>query len=402
VTAPRLTASALPRAFACTGSLVLPQARTASVWADAGTERHDEQEDAIDAGDLSAMPDKVRALIPDGAELRAEVAVAYDVATGYGRELGVGLGRAYSGLGPFEIAGTIDAIAIVRDASGRAVRVLIIDWKGYEDVGDPARNEQVALYALASARAHGVDEVDVVIAYLGTGRVENVTLDVFEIDSFGERLRGLHLAVASQQSVVASGRLPDVSESRHCKHCPAIHSCPAKIALLRRLVSGQESDEMEMLIPLDEDSARMALERLAAAKSLLRRIDAAVYAYAANAERPIPLGEGRYFGRHSKMGNERLDGDKVWQVVTEMHGRDVADQVVERHATKAKIKETLKGLAKAGLLPAGATQASEERRILAGVRARGGATREEKESIGEFAVDEATPINAPRALKATG
>lgn len=371
------TASSLPRLFACPGSAALPSARTASKWADDGNDRHADQQDAIDAGDLGEMPEKVRALIPaDATSVRAEVAVAYDVATGGARELGVGIGRSYGSLAPFEIPGTADLVAI---APGR---ILIGDWKGFEGVDEAERNEQTLLYALAFARLYGADEVTVAIAYLGTGRVDIAKLDTFDLDAYAGRLRLLHRDVAAQQKRVADGHMPDVSESRQCRYCPAAHACPAKVALLRRLVSGAEADELELLVPLDVETARIAYERLKAAKVLLKRIEAALYAFAA--EKPIPLGQRRFFGKHTALGNEKLDGDTVYTTVRAMYGQAAADNAVIRSATKKRLKETLAAVER----PPGQSVAAAEKAVLEAVRAAGGAKRETREEVGEF---EASP-----------
>lgn len=391
MTAPRLTASALPRAFRCPGSLVLPEARTSSAWATAGTDRHAEQEHAIDAGDLSTMPDKVRRLIPaDATSIRAEVAVAYDVATGAGRELGVGLERAYGDLAPFEIPGTIDLLVL---APGRA---LVADWKGVEEVDEPAANEQTTLYALAVARAYGLDDVTVAIGYLVTGRVEYATLDVFELDTFGERLRRLHLDVAAAARRIDGGALPDVSDGAHCKYCPAQHVCPAKVALVHRMASGVELDQLALLRPLDADLARVAYDRVQAAKAMLKKIEAAIYAYAS--ENTLDLGGGNFLGSFRKVGNEKLDGAKVYAAARDLYGRDFADAAVVISATKARIKEA----AKAAAPQLGKSAAAIERSVLDEVRARGGAAREESVAVGVYDDPALAVAPARRELEGAG
>jgi hypothetical protein len=368
----RPSASDLPRAFRCPGSLVLPQARTSSPEAEAGTARHAEQQDALDAGSYDAMPAKVRALIPaDATSVRAEVAVAYDLATGRGRELGVGIGRTYPALGASEIAGTADLVAI---APGR---VVVVDYKGASDVGAPEQNEQLLFYALALARAHDADEVTLAIAYLATGHVTPpVTVDTLELEAFAQRLVRLQRDIDTQSIRVFSGRMPDVAEGKHCTWCPAAHACPARTALLRRLVSGEERDDLELLRPLDGATARAAYERLQAGKGLLKRIEQALYKYAG--EQPIDLGGGRWFGKHTKRSNEEISGDIAHAVLEQMHGRAVADAAVERVATKAGIARALKEC-----VPRGAVSAAE-RAVLAAIRDNGGARRETKETVGEF------------------
>jgi hypothetical protein len=367
-----ITASSLPRAFRCAGSFALPQASLDSPDAAAGVDRHAEREAAINAGDLDGIPGRVRALIPaDVTSVRAEVALALHLGTGRGREIGSSLDRAYV-TEPGELAGTCDFVAL---APGRA---LILDWKSSTDVGAPDKHEQSMFYAAALARAHRLDEVTLAIYYELTGQLEHVTVDAIELDAFVARLRDVVDEIARQAAHVRAGRMPDVAEGRHCTHCPATHACPARTALLRRLVSGQEADELELMMPLDGVTARAAYERLLAGKSLLRRVERALHAFAD--KQPIDLGEGRYFGKFTKRGNETIDGDEAYNVILQLHGHAVADAAVERRATKTRIRAALKAA-----VPPGAASAAE-RAVLAAIRERGGSVREEKESVGEYHV----------------
>lgn len=363
-----ISASALSRLFRCPGSEALPKANTTSAWAEQGTDRHAEQEERIEAGDV---PEDIRRLVGEDVLVRAEVALAYDVATDTGRELGQGTDRAYQSLGPSEIPGTADVLAVVTDA------VVIADAKGWEDVEPADRNVQIACLALAAARTYDRDEAIVAIIYLRGERrfMDHARLDAFEIDAFAARLRDLVQRVARQKDRVASGHMPDVSEGPWCRYCPAMHACPAKVTLLRRLVSGQETDEIELMRPLSVETARLAYDRLKAARGLLKRIEAALYAFAA--ETPIPLDDGRFFGKHEKLGNEKLNGDTVHAVVAEKFGAAVALDAVVLSATKKRLGEALK---KAGV----PVIAAAERNVLAEVRARGGATREKTTTIEEF------------------
>lgn len=360
----RMTGSALPRAFACPGSLSLPMANTRSKDADDGTSRHAEQADAVIRGDLSGLPAELAALIPAGATVRAEVAVAYDVSTGTARELGVNLGRAYGQLGPFEIPTSIDLAAT---APGF---LLVADHKGYEEVDPPDKNEQVLFEALCAHRlwGDGLDSMTACVSYLPTTNVVRAELDVFALDLFAARLRQLHLDVADQ----GRRRVPDVAENKHCKYCPAAAACPAKTALLRRLVDGTEADE---LLPMTEERAALAYERLGHAKRLLRRIEDAVFAYARDT--PVKLRNGNILGPHRKLGNEQLDGDVVHRVLLERFGRELADAGVKREASKTQLERALK----VGGVAAVATVKNE---VLAEVRKRGGATRKETVDVCEY------------------
>jgi hypothetical protein len=366
------SASDLPRLFACPGSAALPKARTTSVWAEDGTERHAEKEAAVGAGDLEFLPPAVRDLIPEDATVLAEVALAYDVATGRGRVLGVGVARRYGALAPTEIPGTIDLLAI---APGRLV---VVDHKGFLNVGGAEQNEQLGFYALAAARTYSIDDVSVAVAY-EVGRPSIGELDALDHDAFHERLVRLRARVADQVARVAAGHLPDVSEGPGCRYCPGAHACPAKVALVRRLVTGGEADDLELMLPLDDDTAREAYVRLGHAKNLLKRIERAIYARAADA--PIPLGDGRYFGKRTTRGNEQLDGEIVHQVLVERYGVETADTAVTREATKTSLKEALRFVAGKGKLTAA------EKEVLAEVRARGGSKRDDKESLVEYSLE---------------
>lgn len=384
----RGTASALTRLMACPGSGALPQANTTSQAAEDGVDRHAEQQEAVDQGDLSVMPERIRKLIPaDATSVRSEVAVALDVVTGVGRELGT-KGRDYSGCKPNEIAGTADLVVL---APGRA---LVADYKGFEEVDEPAENAQVLLYAAAIASAHGCDEVTVAIAYLGTGRVLIATIDVIELHAHVERLRAMRDDVAEQQARYARGVMPDVAEGPWCRYCPSAHVCPAKVALLNRLSSGAEGDQLLLMLPLDDDKVRIALTRIATAKAILKRIETAIYAYAS--DHTIDLGDGRFFGPHRTTGKEKLDGPTVYAVARDLYGRDFADTAIVIAATKARIKEAAKGLTGAGSV------AAIERKILDEVRARGGASKTSGEDVGEYDDPSLAVVPERRVLGGTG
>lgn len=367
-----ITASALPRLAVCPGSAALPQAETTSELADAGTVRHSAVETAVIEGRLDDIPEAVRDLITPGSLASAEVAIAYNWRTGAARHLGLGARRDYA-VAADEIPGTIDLLIV----NGR--RVVVVDYKGHEDIGAPDEHEQSMLYALAASRIYDADEVTLVIAYIGQGvesaRIRRVTVDAIELISFATRVTKIMKAVAEQLEAVRGHRLPDVRESRHCKYCSSVAACPAKTALIRRLVSGEESDELSLLLPLDDEAARFAYERLGQARQLLKRIESAIYARAA--ESPIPLGGGRWLGKHTKPGVERLDGDTTYDIVRDMHGQAIADLAVERKATKTGIRAALK---EAGVKPLAKAEAA----VIAAVRAAGGATKESTETVGEF------------------
>lgn len=370
----RLTASSLPRAAVCPGSVAMPQSESPNEHSDDGAANHATLEAAVTQGRLEDLPDEVSALIPQGALVAAEVAVIYNFVTNKARCVGVGIGRAYEYDAATEIAGTID-LQIVVDG----VRATVVDYKRWEDVGAPDENEQTMFYGLATARLFGLSEVTLVVAYVRQDEHGDIVLarplvtrvaDEIDLDAFVERLRWIAGRVREQM-----GRTrPDVRESKHCRWCNATADCPAKTALIRRLVSGSESDELEMLMPLNEETAAVAWERVGHAQNLLKRITRALYAFAK--DRPFRLANGRMVGTYEKIGNESLDGDVVHAVVTEKHGRDVADKAVAYTATKKRLETALKGS-----VPVLA-RAKED--VLAEVRRRGGAHRKREVDVGEY------------------
>jgi hypothetical protein len=369
-----LSISALPRVAACPGSAALPQASTTSADAERGTDNHSAAERAIIEGQLDKLPAEVRELIPRGALVVAEAIVYYDWQTDTARVPADGAHgkRAYTP-GPTEIPGTIDLLVIHGD------RVTVLDYKMHSDVGNPDENEQLLGYALAAARVCKAADVTLVVAYIDADEDGTVKLlrplvarqlDELDLDAYAAKLRGIIAAVEAQRA----RRVPDVRENKHCRYCPAAVHCPAKTALIRRLVSGQERDELELAMPLTPETAAEAYKRLGHARALLKRIESAIYAFAS--QQDIPLGNGQVLGKRVKLGNEQIDGNIAWEVLREQYDDDVANAAVTREASKAGIERALKASGVKPLAPA-------MRSALAAIGERGGAKRELKETIDE-------------------
>ena len=340
-----ISASAIPRLLACPASHRLPHHDYQSTHATAGQDRHAEAEAAADTG--GELHPVVRSLMVEGDQLATECAFAYDCATDSARELGH-VDRRYGTLAPYELPGTMDLL--IR-GEGRAV---VVDYKSYAEVEAAATNTQLATYALMVARAYGLDEVTVAIVYLVGGRRPSIaTLGPLDLDAHAARIKRLHVDVARVSAPVSGP---------HCKYCPAFLSCPIQHALTID-VGETLPMEIERRIPFDDDaSAAEAFDLLQRIKVLSTRIQAALYARAA--ERPIPLGNGMVLGSRTVEGNDRIDGDIAYAVIRERHGQAVADAAVERHATKKRLGDALKPLV--GKL------APEMRAVLAEVETRGG------------------------------
>jgi len=360
----RPSASSVERLLACPGSAHLPQHDYQSAHADAGDQRHEDAEVAALIGDIDGLPWQVRRLLQPGDVLASECAMAYDVSDDTARALGHIAWRDYSGLRPFEVPMTIDLIVYGEG------RILVVDYKGYEEVTTAAENAQLATGALAVARASGRDEIDVAIVYLGASwkPADVATLSALDLDVHAARLRNM---MTSSDRSLRTGR--------HCKYCHAFLSCPEQQALARQAGGGELAIQIEAMIPFERDEdAAAAYDLLQRIKTVSSRISAALYARAA--ARPIPLGNGRMFGPHTSLGNREYDGKMVHEVIasTPELGRDVADQAVEMYASQARFDSIVKPLVKRGKF------AGVKRAVFDAVEARGGMTRKPTTKVEEY------------------
>lgn len=372
----RLTASEMERASRCPASVTLPRLDAHTEAAERGTEIHAFLERIPAMGREASL-----ALVPDAwrevceaidverlpTNLAAEVALAYDVAADTGREIGRGLRRDYSSAGANEIVGTADVVGLSQDA------VLVSDWKtGRTDTQPAALSLQLRTLALAAARAYGRDIVHVEkirIRENGYAWRDRAVFDVFDLDEIAAEVRGIYSTVA--------GADPPLRPGSWCRHCPAFAACPAQTALLRRVVDGSEIDDVERMLPLSPEVARVAYERWQAMKHLMKRIEAALHAYAK--EHPIPLGGHRVFGELVTEGNEKIDGEVAWTVLADRHGPVVANAAVTKSATKASIREALRAS-----LTEPRALARTEREVLSRIRDLGGASKPLTSKVTEY------------------
>lgn len=363
------TASSLPRAFRCLASILYQQAQYRTAYGEAGNERHDKREAAVLAGDYSEFPSEVAERLEGYNNVTPELAMAYDVATDKARILGRGIKRAYV-VTPTEIAGTGDVVAIQMEGD-RAVRGMVLDWKGHEDVEGPADNKQTLHNALCVARIYGLREITVCISNEGRAPVF-ADLDVFDLDAFAAALRRLNKAAEAARPRAAEFE----NEGDHCKHCNAFRSCTKKQAMVVEMGNGDMSRRLDVLLPLENDEqATRAYQLAGKLRQMLKRLDAAIHTR--GAERPIPTGDGMLFGRIAKQGNEELDPDKTYELVRELYGQAAADKAVKREAAKSWLEAALRA---AGAKPL--TKAKEE--VLAELKKRGGISRKQTEGWDVF------------------
>lgn len=363
-----LTASKIELAMKCPGAFTLPQSKERNEWSDAGVERHSEDEESIGRGDIPS----ILAETWPGYDWRAEVAFAYDVSTGEAREIGQGINRAYGDLGPFEIAGTADAVGRSGD------RLVVVDKKSYDEVTRAAQNPQVRFLALAASLVYKPVAVEVATTHLIRG-IDRADLDAFDLDETALLVRRVILEVAKAKQY-ANDELPVAfNTGRHCRWCSSFHACPKQRELVALVKTDAMSHRIETSIPFnDDDSAADAYELSKRLRMLLKRVDAALYARAG--ERPIPLGDGKMFGPVEKLGQTKIDGDIAYAVLKEQHGQAVADAAVTRKATQKGIEDALKFVGARGQV------AELKRKAMDAIREAGGTSREMKIEIGEYVV----------------
>ena len=346
-----ISSSKLSLVAACEGSITLPWRDAPTALSEAGTARHADDEEAINSG---SGIEEYEERWP-GLQWRAEVAYVYNIATDTARFAGVGIGRNYGQLDPFEVPGTIDA-----EGRGNG-QLVVVDRKGFERQEPAEQHRQVRFLALAAARYQPAERITVAI------RPELGAMDVAEVDPVFDlrhealRVRQLVLHSATVRSGARDGtREPQFTVGRHCRWCPAFDDCPKQKELRALVVRDEDDPDLALQTFVDDESAAEVYQLWRRIGILHKRIGEQIYRHAA--VRPIPIAPGRMFGRLEKQGNERLDGDVVWQAVRTLHP-GLEDQAVERKATKKRLEEVLKG--RRGAVPA----------VLKMVRDLGGATR---------------------------
>ncbi len=362
------TSSKLYVARACPPAFVLPHIDIRTKYADDGLEHHAEKEAGIANGQI---PEAIAARWP-GFAWRAELAYAFDYVSGKGRVLGAGTKRDYSSASTTEVCGTADAVGFHAEER----RLVVVDWKSYEEVERAAVNAQLHLAALAIARANGLDAAEVAIHYEARP-MDVAELDTFDLENFAADVATIVGGIQAADRMQERGEALAFSEGAHCKYCPAFHACPAKKQLVAQVEARVEQAAAgKLLFALDDDEeAANAYEFAERVGQLLGQLRAALAMR--GKERPIPLRNGKMYGLVPKKGNDKLDGDLLYEIVRAKHGQGIADAAVVRSATKKRLGEAL---AFAGV----ASKAAEERAILKELRDRGGIKNEQKEVLDEY------------------
>lgn len=367
-----ITASALTRLLRCPSSAVLPRAENHNVWADAGRVAHDE---------LATFGDDHPFAHVLPAQPRAEVKLAYNVATGEGRIIGEGAGRNYGAPDALEIVGSCDVLGVEREA------VIVLDWKtGFATVEPAATNAQLWFYALAACRALGKDLAIVRIVYTQTGRVDEYEIGPLDLADFAGQLEQLLVTVAARKEARARGEALETREGSWCKHCTSKHVCPSKIGLLAQLTSGGLAVIGETEIT--GERASQAYQQIVRIEALVKDARKRLEQYVTE-QGPIDLGDGRMFGRYVRKGNERLDGAVAVRAIREV----VGEQAKEFESVAIGYTTSKAAIDRAAKQTIANDAPKVAKAVVARVRELGGASSSPTYPIGEYLADkhEAAP-----------
>lgn len=286
-----------------------------------------------------AMVGHLAELLAEEAETdlwrRAEVALAYDCASGRGRELSAEQARDYSGRAWRELSGTPDLVRV------RADGVLVVrDYKtGRYKWGAKAGDQpQLRALGLAAARAYRHDQVVVELVQVdedGLRRSEDL-LDPFELDCAAGELRGLLDRIERAQETPRPGHWCAGA------YCPTLATCPATLKLMEAIAGAsglQHPITAELTSP---EHAAYVLERLAAAEMAIETIRHAVQEMARKA--PIPLANGKLYGPVVQDGRETIDLSVKGAValVEEHLGPFAAATAIEKRTSKTALETAAK------------------------------------------------------------
>lgn len=334
------SASGLPRAFRCPGSLTLPKvSRAYSAASHKGTQVHRFLEDVPRVGRekaLEAVTDESARLLCEALELErlplgdgvswaAEVAFSMDMETGKAREVGRGIGRVYPDDGGLH--GTADLVALSADGE----TAYVLDAKtGHGWLPPAGESEQLRALALMACRAYGATNAR--IGHLHLREDGGVWTDWAEVEAFDLALFFSALAALLRGKCAAT-----ISEGPHCTYCPSYSHCPAKAKLAVSLGTGVAAADLS--VALTPEVAAKAWAKLKAARALLHEVEWRLEEYART--NPVALGDGVVLGPVETKRYE-LDGAGVFRALSKLYGPDVAHEACELEATKKSIDRAMR------------------------------------------------------------
>lgn len=355
--------SAIERAMICDSSVALPHARHTTVHTERGSVLHAFLQacNAVGRDDALVQVDEeyrdiCAELNLDGLHpqlaLAAEVAFAYNYVEDTARELGRGAGRIYDDVSIDELPCTLDIVG-VRDVS----QIVRRGFYGEVKTGWTTRRAiklvaQIDFGALCIARTYGCDVVEGQHINVHEGLapyVQRRVIEGWEIDAFAAELREHAMQWRALRERYEQGIMPrEFQTGQWCDRCPAREFCPAVAQQVRWALQARDNFDGPLRVSLDalDDSQFGRLwddvdDAIGVLTSLRGRMKGIA------AQRRIKLGETpdgleRWLGTVISEGNDKLDGEHVFDVVAELHGEDVATAATRITCTKKDLDAAIK------------------------------------------------------------
>lgn len=377
------SASQLGRAMKCPISNVLPKVIEApSESSERGTAIHEYLADVVSGVSPAEAISRVPTTYQDACDnidleripklelLGCELSIAYDPFSRNGRVIGQRLVRDYRSCTGTEFPGTADRIGIGTDG------ILVVDdfKTGFSEyAGEAFSSWQLRLLAVGAIAAFPSYRGDSVrvghIHTEGSVRLDYAEFDAFELASIRDDLERFAVWYQGIQQRLGNGGENSIVSSLsavtggHCQYCPSFNACPAKVGLLKCVISAPNIEVDNVISMLTAENAAAAYNRYKAVRQVMARMEAALRVYAT--ERPIEVSPGVFYAPRDIV-SEEVDGKVVAEVLEEKYGKEVAKNAVTMDASKESIKRATKSIAEKG------KHASMVREVLAEVAARGG------------------------------
>jgi len=365
-----ISPSGMGRAAACIRSEAMPAVHDNAPAARKGTVAHKFLADTLEHGRELALGmaedvddidwlsgidvERLPAFHPQAYE--PEVAIAYNPFTGKARALGKNLSRseARALAKDEEIVGILDVLGSTAESA------VVGDYKTGWGYVEPAEvNWQLRTYALFGARFLGKTAADYsVIRVKDNGTVWFDTAHMDELDLMAHEAALVELlerreTVRQLTREAKWDKLPPLVEGKHCRYCPALHACPAKIGAIR-VLGGDQDETGRALQGADSGSPtpeqlRKAWLKVKAARKTLDRYEAIIRDLAR--QEAIPLYDGEVLGE-KLVTREGIVPDRARAALEKQYGNLGAAIIGEASETKTTVtKKALKSALKKLLLP---------------------------------------------------
>lgn len=353
--------SAVERALICDASVALPHAHYETPYTHRGSTIHDFLEAVSKVGRdeaLVQLDEEARGVcealdlegLHDQLSLTAEVSFAYDFEKDTARELGRGQGRKYDDVGRTEIPCTLDVVGLRPVPAG--LRGVYVEWKsGWSTRRPISLVTQVAFGSLVLARAYGCDVVE--------GQLVNVHEDVkpylqrqvfeaWELDCFAAELRERAVKWRELRDRFDAGVMPrDFNAGPWCDRCSSREFCPATALQVRAALNARDNFDGPLRVQLDtlDDAALFRLwDQVRDAKSVLSMLEGRIRGIASSRSLKLkqPDGSHRVLGEQLVEGNDKVDGEVAFDVLSELCDEETASTATKVTATKKDIDAAVK------------------------------------------------------------